>query len=46
MRTKHLSHRNRRVIVEVDSNGNTIMHGCVKRWEGLMLWHKRIGGQK
>ena len=34
------------VIVEVDSNGNTIMHGCVKLWEGLMLWHKRIGGQK
>ena len=32
--------------VEVDSNGNTIMHGCVKRWDGLMLWHKRIGGQK
>lgn len=46
VRTKHLSHRDRRVIVEVDSNGNTIMHGCVKRWEGLMLWHKRIGGQK
>lgn len=46
VRTKHLSHRDRRVIVEVDSNGNTITHGCVKRWEGLMLWHKRIGGQK
>lgn len=46
VRTKHLSHRDRRVLVKVDSDGNTIMHGCVKRWEGLMLWHKRIGGQK
>lgn len=46
VRTKHLPRRDRRVIVEVDSNGNTIMHGCVKRWEGLMLLHKRRGGQK
>lgn len=46
VRTKHLSHRDRRVIVEIDSDGNTIMHGCVKRWEGLMLLKKRIGGKK
>lgn len=46
VRIKHLPRRDRRSFVEVDRDGNTIMHGRVKRREGLMLWHKRIGGQK
>ena len=45
VRIKHLPRRDRRVFVKVDRDGNTIMHGCVKRWEGLMLLHKRRGGQ-
>lgn len=46
VRIKHLPRRDRRVFVKVDRDGNAIMNGCVKRWEGMMLLHKRRGGQK